>query len=193
MNRPTAGRRGPTVVPAADDDSELDPMDIMLGIVYAVAIPLVMYGLLSLAGMPPGGASEDSYEEAMRKNDEIASLKQPAVTYREVQLRFARIEKLLQDRVPDYLRRAAGSEHNHQKNDWQELAFRVLGICKNDLQTIESDIPKSDDLKSKNEVKRKISRMLAHIDEQEEKIIRDNPFPDRLRDAQASAIAEKQN
>ena len=193
MNRPTTGRPGPTVVPAADDDSELDPMDIMLGIVYAIAIPAGAYLLLFLAGMPPGGASLDSNADKMRKTDEIESIKQPPVTYREVQLRFARVEQLLQDRVPDFVKRAENSEHPHQKNDWQELAFRVLGICKNDLQTIQADIPTSDALKSRSELTSKIRRMLAHISDQEDKIIRNNPFPDRLREAQASAIAERQN
>jgi hypothetical protein len=183
-------RTGPAVIRAEDTESRMDPMDILLGVVWAVVIPVGMYVLLTVIGMPPGGGkSGGDWEEQLRRNEELAKVL-PPMTAEEVDLRFGRVDDLLQNRVLDYLTRAKGATDNREKNSWQELAFRVLGICRSELDQIRVDIPKSAELRALPEIDQKVRTRLAHIADQEDQIVRDNPFPDRLRQVQAEAIQQ---
>ncbi len=186
--RPQAAKPAPAVIRTEDSENSMDPMDIVLGVIWAVAIPAGMYLILYLAGMPPGGGGDGaSWGENMKLNDQLGAVN-PPVTYREVDLRLALVDELLQDRVPDYLQRAKTTKDNRVKNWWQELAFRVLGVCRNELEQVSDAIPGSAELVRRPEIGQGIRNRLAHIESEEEKIIRDNPFPDRLREAQREAV-----
>jgi len=182
-----AVRSAPAVIRAEDTEPKVDSMDAVLGVVWAIVIPVAMYILLSVAGMPPGGGkSAGSLAEQFARQDELAAVKAP-VTFREIDQRLARVDQLIQDRVPLFLERAKGLEDNRIKHGWQELAFRVLGICKAELTQIQSSLAKSPELKTGPEVDQGIRRRLAHIETQENEIIRESPFPQRLRDAQSES------
>lgn len=183
---PRSNRANPAVIPADADDSDMDPMDIVLGVVAAIAIPGIVYVLIS--ALVGGGG--DSTAESMRKSEELQNIN-PPVTFREIEMRIARVELLLQNQVTDYVRRANAAEENHEKNHWQELAYRVLGISRNELETVQADIPKSSEMRDHPEVDQAIERWLAHISSEEEKIRRTNPFPDRLIQSQANILDQR--
>ncbi len=185
---PRSNTSNPAVIRADDDDSNMDPMDIFLGVVAAIGIPAVVYILL-LALIGGGG---DSATEQMRRNEALEKVN-PPVTFREIEMRISRVESLLNNQVPDYVSRAGATDDNHVKNNWQELAYRVLGICKNELELVREDIPKSAELQRHPEVRQAIDRWLAHIATEEEKIRRTNPFPDRLAGAQAEMIQDRKS
>ncbi len=192
-SRPTREVNQPKVIRAEDQDSPADPMEVVLGFVWALVIPLFVYLGLTLLGMPPGGGGQGaSWEEQMRRNEEVIEVR-PAVTYVEIQMRLDRVQELLQDRVPDYLRRANQTDDNRVKNQWQELAFSTLGICDVELKQVEDDVPNSESLGSRRgEVEQAIRRWRSHIASEENKIIRNNPFPDRLTKAREALMAERE-
>jgi len=178
------------VIRAEDSEPKVDSMDVVLGVVWAIVIPVAMYILLSAAGMPPGGGkSAGSMAEQFARQDELAAVQAP-VTFREIDQRLARVDQLIADRVPLFLERAKGLEDNRIKHGWQELAFRVLGICRAELSQIQSSLAKSPEMRDRPEVDQGIRRRLAHIETQENEIIRESPFPQRLRDAQAEAASQ---
>lgn len=186
--RPQAAKTVPAVIRAEDSENPMDPMDIVLGIIWALVIPAGMYLVLYLAGMPPGGGGAGaSWGENMKLQDQLTAVN-PPVTYREIDLRLGLVDELLQNRVPDYLQRAKTTKDNRVKNWWQELAFRVLGVCRNELEQVSGAIPGSAELQKRPEIGQGIRSRLEHIGSEEEKIIRDNPFPDRLREAQREAV-----
>ena len=170
---PRSPSKSPSFIPADADAAPTDPMDVIIGIVAAVAIPGIVFGLLTVV---LGGG--DSAADTMRRNDELGNLN-PPVSYREVEMRIARVESLLNNQVVDYMRRANTAEDNHEKNQWQELAFAVLGTCKSDLEAVESSIPKSAELQRHPQVGQAIDRWKAHINSEVNKIRNDTPFPDR--------------
>ena len=184
--RPSARAAATPNVVRRDDESPMDPMDIVLGVVWAIVIPVVTYGVLFFAGLTGSG---ETFEESLRRNEQVRKV-EPPVTYQEIDLRLARVDQILQDRVPEYVQRAGRAKDNRMKNWWQELAFRVLGVCRNELEQVQLAVPKNPELRQKPEIEQGIRRRLEHIGSQEEQIIRDNPFPDRLRAAQAEVMSK---
>jgi hypothetical protein len=182
-------RATPAVIRAGDTETKVDSMDVVLGVVWAIVIPVGMYILLSAAGMPPGGGSRaGSLEEQFARKDAIEAVQAP-VTFGEIDMRLGRVDQLLQDRVPLFLGRAKGLEDNRVKYGWQELAFRVLGVCRAELTQIQSSLAKNPEFRNRPDVDQGIRRRLSHIETQETEIIRESPFPDRMRAAQAESAA----
>ena len=99
-----------------------------------IGIPVVTLVLLSLIGMPFGGAPGDNPEQAEKWRQ--VKLYRPPMTTEEAQLILAKVQFWVDDRAQDYIRRSRLTEDSHEKNFWQEVAKGVLSPAENELSAI---------------------------------------------------------
>ncbi|MEO2148939.1 MAG: hypothetical protein ABGY15_02010 [bacterium] len=116
------------------DSNEIDFGDVTLGITAMIGIPVVTLVLLSLIGMPFGGAPGDNPEQAEQWRQ--VKLYRPPMTTEEAQLILAKVQFWVDDRAKDYIRRSRLTEDSHEKNFWQEVAKGVLSPAENELSAI---------------------------------------------------------
>jgi hypothetical protein len=132
--RSSSPPRATPKAPVDPDSDGIDFGDVTLGITAMIGIPVVTLVLLSLIGMPFGGAPGDNPEQAEKWRQ--VKLYRPPMTTEEAQLILAKVQFWVDDRAQDYIRRSRLTEDSHEKNFWQEVAKGVLSPAENELSAI---------------------------------------------------------
>jgi len=158
------------VIPA-EEGASVDPMEWVLAVIYAVAIPLVTYAVLS--SVFSDGLSR---AEEMERAEQIQNVRAP-VTVREIQLRLDRIRPVLETNVPEFIKRARQQETPSDIHRVCRYAYRALGWSAAELEQVLDEIATSPEVRSQPEIEQEIRRYLAFIETEKDKVRKITPHP----------------
>ncbi len=123
----------------SQDEGSIDPMDLMTGVVLLIAIPLVAFVVLSMAGLSPRKQGMSAQEAAQLK-EEGRNHPPPPMTKAEAQDRIKRATFILEQRVPLYMERVGTETIKQRQVLWETCALRCARSLKGMLNTIRSEI-----------------------------------------------------
>ena len=130
-----ARRSQQTIIMETEDSAgEMEPMDVVLGVVFLLGIPLIMFVLLGFLMSD----SSSAWEEQLRlKELKLAREKTPpAMTPEEYDDQWKRISTLLDVFSPDYVKHYHGEKNNLIKQKYFECAYKVSSIAEKELEDL---------------------------------------------------------
>ena len=164
----------PAVVMEQDEGSDIDPMEWVLAIVFALAIPIGTYVVIDTVF-----ADGESHADQMRRNESVQRV-EPALTLREVEMRLEWVRPIIEKNVHEFLKRAAEQETPNDIHRVCTYGYRALGLCAAELEAVRRAIEKSPEVRKEPRVEQEIRRYLATIQREMEKFQKLSPHPDRL-------------
>ncbi len=128
-------------VRAEEAEFQFDSMDILVGVVLLVVIPVAAYVGLSLAGMPVSGGGGGDAIAALERKEQLAKTRSNVpLAKREFEAKFAWVRELLKNRVPEFLNRAKAENNPVAKGNWVRYGQSVCGRCKAVLETLDQGV-----------------------------------------------------
>ncbi|MFQ5654378.1 MAG: hypothetical protein ACE5GW_06575 [Planctomycetota bacterium] len=167
--------RGAPAPAEQTEQSSLDLGDIFAGAILLFAIPALTYLVLHLADLPVSGRQGKTWSERLEETAELKGVK-PPMEARECEMRIARIDRMLGERIPDYVRRSRGEEDTILRDRWQQLAHNLLGECEGQLKVLRDEIQKGSGVAGQSTYLQQIERRLAGIAQTRGDLIKEKVF-----------------
>ncbi len=152
-------------------ESDIEPMDVILGVVLCLAVSTAMYVLLGVVGMPVGGKNL-TFEESMRLREltKERAKKPPALTRREFDEQWKRINDLVDNFVPEYRKHYAGAKRV-EKQYYFDCAYKCAGFAKKELKDLLAATKVSPGIVDRRQ---EVERMLNVVKELEIEVSKEN-------------------
>lgn len=96
---------------------KFDSMDIMVGVLLLIVIPFATHLILRNVGLPVSGKTGLSYEESLEQQAIIEQKKKfkAPLEPREFEMQMAEVRRIVDQQVPQYLKRATQEDHTQPR------------------------------------------------------------------------------
>ena len=127
----------------------VEPMDIVLGLVAAILIPVATVVILNLIGLPPSGKAPETWEESLAKKEQKKTRKPPPFDKQEYRARLERCRTLLNNYVPKYRNLAHQEKESVPKHNYWDAAKKCLEMAEAELKLLMDNVRRSPDLRDR--------------------------------------------
>ena len=118
-------------------ESEIEPMDVALGIVLMFMIPAGVWILLLVVGFPVNGNPPMSAEERLVRKEKKEKRKPPPLDESEYKIRSDRVDDLLNRYIPKYRSLSHKEEEPVPKHYYYECAQKCLQKAETELKELQ--------------------------------------------------------
>ena len=128
-------------------ESDIEPMDVALGLILMVVIPAGVWILLLVVGFPVNGRPPMSAEERLARKEVKKERKPPPLDEEEYKVRSSRVDDLLNRYLPRYRGYSHKEEEPVPKHYYYECAQKCLEIAESELKELETAVKKNPELR----------------------------------------------
>jgi hypothetical protein len=128
-------------------ESDIEPMDVTMGLVFMFVIPAGVWLLLLLVGYPVNGNPPMSAQERLVRKEKMKTRKPPPFDESEYKVRSDRVDDLLNRYLPKYRSLSHKEEEPVPKHYYYECAQKCLQKAETELKELQTAVKKSSNLR----------------------------------------------